>query len=71
MQQMAEPKDNSNIIRKGEDFKNLLNVLSLLVVGYIPILILWETDEHLLQVRSSKVLFSLLLQQELSALKDF
>lgn len=71
MQQMAETKDNSNIIRKGEDFKILLNVLSLLVVGYIPVLILWETDEHLLQVRSSKVLFSLPLQQELSALKDF
>lgn len=71
MQQMAETQANSNIIRKGEDFKILLNWLSLLMVGYTPILILWETDEHLLQLRSSKVLFSLLLHKELSALKDF
>lgn len=71
MQQMAETQANSNIIRKGEDLKILLNWLSLLMVGYIPILILWETDEHLLQLRSSKVLFSLLLHKELSALKDF
>lgn len=70
MQQMAETQANSNIIRKGEDLKILLKWLSLLMVGYIPIVILWETDEHLLQLRSSKVLFSL-LQKELSALKDY
>jgi len=71
MRLMAETQANSTIIRNGEDFKILLNWLSLLTVGFLPILLLWETDEHLLQLRSSKVLFSLLLRQGLSALKDF